>query len=178
MMETGALPEHGLPTLRELLVYSIGQVVGRSVVVVERGPVAAFADAIGDANPIYRSPMHARACGFSSPLAPPTFLIAVEHWGRFLELQPQSQHRTNPLATLLGRLTAGGGSILLVRQEYRYERPVLVGDVLVGESRIVDGKLKRVMASTLTFVVIEATWTDHTNGDPVATTRSTLVHRR
>jgi MaoC dehydratase-like protein len=177
MTETGATSDGGLPTLRELLERSIGQVVGRSVVVVERGPVATFADAIGDPNPVYRVPAHAKTHGFTSLPAPPTFPAVMEHWGRFPELQDQS-HGTSALVKLLGQLLAEGGSILLAGQEFTYERPVVVGDVLVGEWGIVDGRIKRVMGSTLTFVVIEATWTDQTDGEPVVIARSTLLHRQ
>ncbi|MGH9089930.1 MAG: FAS1-like dehydratase domain-containing protein [Acidimicrobiales bacterium] len=177
MTETGVSPNQGHSAVRELLERCLGQVVGRSVVVVERGPVTAFADAILDLDPVYRVPAQANAYGFTSLPAPPTFPVAMEHWGGFPELQPRSQG-SNLVVTLVGRLLAEGGSILLAGQEFTYNRPVVVGDVLVGESRMIDGHMRRVMASTLTFLVIEATWTDRSSGDLVVTVRSTYVHHR
>ncbi len=163
--------------LRELVARSVGEVVDRSVVVVERGPVAAFADAIVDPHPAYRTPTQARALGFSALPAPPTFAAALEHWGRFYELQPESLG-VHPLVTLLGRLLAAGGSLFHAGQEFTYGRPVVVGDVLSSETTMVDGRVRRAMAATLTFLTFETTWSDQGSGETVLVARATVVHRR
>ena len=42
------------------------------------------------------------------------------------------------MAEVLGPLMANGGLILHGEQEFTYHRPVLAGDVLVGEGRVAD----------------------------------------
>ena len=83
----------------------------------------------------------------------------------------------NPLATALGPLMAKGGLILHGEQEFIYDRPVLVGDVLVGEGTITDAYQKESKGRTMTFIVSETNWSDDTTGDPVVTARFNLIHR-
>ena len=47
-----------------------------------------------------------------------------------------------------------------------YHRPIVVGDVLVGEGKIIDIYEKETDAATMTFVVIETVWTDASSGRP------------
>jgi hypothetical protein len=96
---------------------------GRSVVVVERGPVAAFADAILDPSPIYRDPDVAGAAGWEAIPVPPTFPIAMPHWGSFMELQPDGDELRTPRALLAG-IAGEGGVLLHGEQEFEYHRPV------------------------------------------------------
>jgi acyl dehydratase len=74
--------------------------------------VRQFADAIGDPNPLFREPERARAAGFPSPLAPPTFVtrfrIQMADWG------------LDPTRT----------QVLHGEQEYEYTRPLHIGDEL------------------------------------------------
>ncbi len=51
----------------------IGKPMSKSKVVVERGPVANFAIAVGDKNRIYRDPAAAKEAGFAAIPAPPTW---------------------------------------------------------------------------------------------------------
>ena len=44
---------------------------------VSREKIREFADAIGDANPLYRDPEAARAAGHPDVIAPPTFLTII-----------------------------------------------------------------------------------------------------
>lgn len=44
---------------------------------VSRAKIAEFADAIGDANPLYRDAEAARAAGYPDVIAPPTFLMII-----------------------------------------------------------------------------------------------------
>ena len=60
-------------SIEEALQRCVGQVTTRATVVVERGPVSCFADAVLEESPIYRDPAAARAAGFSNIPAPPTF---------------------------------------------------------------------------------------------------------
>ena len=53
---------------------------------------------------------------------------------------------------------AKGGLILHGEQEFIYHRPVLVGDVLVGEGTITDAYQKESKGRTMTFIVSETNW--------------------
>ena len=108
----------------------IGQPTGKSKVIVERGPVEHFADALLSTSPIYHNPEAARQAGFANIPAPPTWPFAMEFSGKFAEMQPTDAPPGNPLFTAIGPLMAKGGLILHGEQEFLYHRPVEVGDVL------------------------------------------------
>jgi hypothetical protein len=163
-------------TDEELLKSLIGKPTSASKVVVERGPVSFFAQAVLDDDPVYGDPDAARAAGFSNIPAPPTYPFVMEHWGKFGELQPADAPRGNPLMTALGPLMAKGGLILHGEQEFVYHRPVEVGDILTGQGRVVDAYQKESRGRTMTFVVTETNWTDEA-GAPVVTTRFNIIHR-
>jgi acyl dehydratase len=156
----------------------IGKPTGAHRVVVERGPVSNFARALKDENPVYHDPAAARAAGFDDIPAPPTWSFAMQYWGRFAEQQPEDPTGgVNPMRQVMGELFAKGGLVLHGEQEFEYHRPVVVGDVVVGEGRIVDLYEKESKGRTMTFVVTETVWRDEKSGEPVVTERFNLIHR-
>ncbi len=155
----------------------IGKPMSKSKVVVERGPVANFATAVCDPNPVYRDPRAAREAGLERIPAPPTFPFVMNTWGEFAEDQPTDKPTGNPMGEIIGPLMASGGLILHGEQAFEYHRPVFVGDVLVGEGTVVDAYAKESKGRTMTFVVTETVWKDADSGEPVATTRFNLIHR-
>ena len=161
----------------DTLTQLIGTRTSSATVVVERGPIAAFALAVCDQNPIYRDPRASEAAGFDAIPAPPTFPFVMETWGRFAELQPDDQPVGGGMLRVLGPLMAKGGLILHGEQSFDYHRPVVVGDVLDGEGPVVDAYSKESKGSTMTFVVTETVWRDHSTGEPVVTSRFNVIHR-
>ena len=159
-------------TLEEL----IGTRTAVSTVVVERGPVGFFADCVFDESPESRLPSAAAGAGLDGIVAPPTFPIAFEGWGRFPELQNEAEQGPGMMAAL-APLVAKGGLILHGEQSFHYHRPVVVGDVLRGEGTIVDAYAKESKGKTMTFVVTETVWTDAESGNPVVTSRFNIIHR-
>ncbi len=156
----------------------IGQPTGAYKVRVERGPVSNFAAAVCDDNPIYRDPVAAKAAGFSSIPAPPTFTFAVQHWGKFEEEQPVDPIRgVNPMHKVMGDLMSRGGLVLHGEQEFEYHRPIVVGDVLVGRGEVKDVYEKESKGRTMTFIVIETAWRDESTNEPVVTEKFNLIHR-
>jgi acyl dehydratase len=156
----------------------IGTRTNSATVVVERGPVSGFAQAVCDQNPIYRDPRASEAAGFDAIPAPPTFPFVMETWGRFAELQPgDGPPAGGGMARVLGPLMAKGGLILHGEQSFDYHRPVEVGDVLDGEGTVVDAYTKDSKGRTMTFVVTETVWRDHATGEPVVTSRFNVIHR-
>ncbi len=163
--------------IQELLQSIIGMPTEKSTVVVERGPVTAFAEAVIDSSPIYRNAEAARAAGLDDIPAPPTYPIAIAHWGKFDELQPVDAPTGNPMAKVFGSLMAQGGIILHGEQEFTYHRPIVVGDRLVGEGKVADAYQKESKGKTMTFLVTETTFSDEATGEPVVTSRFNVIHR-
>jgi len=156
----------------------IGKPTGASKVTVERGPVANFAAAVLDENPVYQSPEAAQAAGFTAIPAPPTFSFAVQHWGKFAEDQPPDPTGgDNPMHKIMGELFGKGGLVLHGEQEFEYHRPMVVGDRLIGEGRITDMYEKESKGRTMTFIVTETIWRDEKTDEPVVTERFNLIHR-
>jgi len=52
-----------------------------------------------------------------------------------------------------------------------------VGDVLVGEGKVVDVYEKESKGKTMTFLVTENVYSDEKTGEPVVSTRMNLIHR-
>jgi acyl dehydratase len=156
----------------------IGKPTGAHKVRIERGPVDFFAKAVLDDNPVYHDPKAARDADFDEIPAPPTFTFAMQHMGAFAELQPADPTGgTNPMHAVMGELYGKGALILHGEQEFEYHRPLVVGDVLSGEGRIVDLYEKETDSATMTFIVIETVWRDDATGDPVVTEKFNLIGR-
>ena len=155
----------------------IGKPMSKSKVVVERGPVANFATAVCDPNPVYRDPRAAAEAGLDAIPTPPTFPFVMQTWGEFPEDQPGDKPRGNPLGEVIGPLMAKGGIILHGEQEFVYHRPVVVGDVLDGEGHVIDAYAKESKGKTMTFLVTETVWRDEKTSEPVVTSRFNLIHR-
>jgi acyl dehydratase len=156
----------------------VGKPTGAHRVTIERGPVSNFARAIKDENPVYHDPAAAKAAGFVDIPAPPTWPFAMQYWGRFAEEQPDDPTGgTNPMHQVMQELFAKGGLVLHGEEEFVYHRPIAVGDVLVGEGRIVDIYEKESKGRTMTFVVTETVWRDEKSGDAAVTERFNLIHR-
>ncbi|HEY8216107.1 MAG TPA: MaoC family dehydratase N-terminal domain-containing protein [Acidimicrobiia bacterium] len=156
----------------------IGKRTGANRVRIERGPVGFFASAVLDDNPVYRDVEAASGAGFDAIPAPPTFSFAMRHMGVIGEEQPPDPTGgTNPMHAVMGDLHAKGALILHGEEEFEYHRPVMVGDVLLGEGTIVDLYEKDTDSAVMTFIVIETVWRDEANGDPVVTERFNLIGR-
>jgi acyl dehydratase len=157
----------------------IGKSTGTSRIVTERGPVSNFAKALKDDNPIYHDREAAKAAGFSAIPAPPTWAFAMGNWGTFPELQAKKDGDGGPqvMAQILQSLRDTPGLILHGEQEFEYHRPLVVGDEIVGEGRVVDIYQKDSKGKTMTFIVTENVYKDTKSGDPVLTTRMNLIHR-
>lgn len=155
----------------------IGKPTDTRVVTVERGQLALFAEAVKDASPIYRDARAAAEAGLAGIPAPPTYPFVMGNFGVYPELQTADAPAGNPMAEVLGPLMAKGGLILHGEQEFTYHRPVLAGDVLVGEGSVVDVYQKESKGRTMTFIVVETAWSEQATGAPVCTSRMNLIHR-
>ena len=117
---------------------------------VERDRIVQFADAIGDADPRYRS---------EEPVAPPTFPTVLQiATGGQIVLDPE-------LGLDYSRVVHG-------EQEYVMERPLRAGDQLTATPRIADIYAKGPNEFLVTETIIK-----DASGTVVCTGRSTLISR-
>ena len=156
----------------------VGRSTGKSVIAVERGPVTRFAEAVTESSPIYRRSDAAAEAGFANIPVPPTFFFsAAGHWGAFPEAQPaDAQPERNPTMEIIGKLMATGGMVLHGEQAFTYHRPVVVGETLHSEGKVVDLYEKPTGDRVMTFLVTENEFRD-ASGELVLTTRMNLIHR-
>ena len=128
---------------------------------VEAGPLRLFAEAIGETRPEYIDVAAARAAGYPSLVAPPTYTASL-----YLDV-PEPFSWLRELGIDLVR-------VLHAAQAFRYFEPIHAGDRLTFASRIANVFQKK--GGTRTFVV---KLTDVTNqhGARVAEMRSTIVVR-
>lgn len=110
---------------------------------IEKGQIRRFAAAIGEDNPIHHDEGAAKGAGFSSLVAPPTFLAALCNVERLLE-----ELEIDPLATMHAE------------EEYEYFRPVCAGDAITVVQRLVDAYDKQAAKGRLVFLVFETRGTD------------------
>ena len=150
---------------------AIGKQTGAWRVVLERSMLTNFAKAVGDRSAAYKADVVP---------APPTFTFAAPYWSTLTasEQPPDpTAHGGNPMHTIMGELYAKGALVLHGEQEFEYHRTPHSGDVLDGVQKITDVYAKETESAHMTFIVMETTWTDASDGLPVVTERFNLIAR-
>jgi acyl dehydratase len=138
----------------------IGRESEPTVVEVEKGMIRRLVEAVGDANPAYSDEAAARAAGYASLVAPPTFPVVLSINERF-------RHS----------LDLGTRSLLLGEESIEYGRPVVAGDRLTLRSRVADVQ-ERAGTSGATDVLVLETEARGADGELVFKTRETFILRR
>jgi acyl dehydratase len=156
----------------------VGRKMPESVIVVERGPVARFAEAVYATSPVYASAAAAQAAGFPSVPVPPTFSFVAGYWGALAEDQPARDPQAADLGTVLADLRRDGGLLLHGEQEFRYHAPVLVGMRLHSSGVVEDVSIKEGKGgATMTAVKVRTDLKDD-SGAPVVTQIMTFLLRK
>jgi acyl dehydratase len=126
---------------------------------IEWGKVREFARAIKDPNPAYFDPELARREYGGVPI-PVTFLMTSAFW---------QDERSMPAVQFdLGRVLHG-------EQEFELLKPIYVGDVLTGVTRVADVYEKPGgRGGVMTFTVLETRYTNG-KGEQVAVARSVIL---
>ena len=143
----------------------IGRVLSTGSATVTADGIAAFARALGDADPLYLDPEGARRGPFGAIVAPPTYPIAFM-------VQAMAGGMDTFLELGLDFMTLVHGE-----QEFEYRRPIRAGETLTLTGRIADVYEKAGSSGTLAFVVLETEARD-AGGAPVFFSRNTLISRR
>lgn len=148
---------HSIEKLSELVGTSHKSVCGLRV---EPGKVAEFARAVGYDDPLFFGREQARKRGYDAIPAPPTFTRVWQF----------PRHQPNELTGYRGFDLGVGLDTIHGEQRYEYHRPLLVGDVLSGETTLVEASIR---SESLTRVVLETEY--NANGEDVVTERTTLL---
>ncbi len=139
----------------------IGTALPKAVLDIEKGRLRFFAKAIGETDPIYTDEAAAKAAGYRSLPAPPTFIFAAE-----LD--------ANTLVPALREMGINLDRILHGEQEFTYYAPICAGDTITVESKFTDIYDKK--NGALEFLVKESAVTNQ-HGKRVAEMRSVVVVR-
>ena len=103
----------------------IGRVSTPNTVDVEKGRLKFFAKSIGETNPIYTDEAAAKAAGYRSILAPPTFVFSLD------------MERENPFDDT-EEMGINLGDILHAEQAFTYHEPICAGDTITLQSKVTD----------------------------------------
>ena len=138
--------------------------VGRSYTAAEsyqvgREKIREFADAIGDANPVYRDPAAAKAFGHPDVVAPPTFPIVIS--------MPAADQVVYDTALGLDWARVVHGD-----QRFTHERPMRPGDRVVAVVTV-DSIKSFAGNDMITLVTVMST----VEGELITTARALLVAR-
>jgi acyl dehydratase len=127
---------------------------------VERGAIRRFAEAIGETNPIYFEEAAARAAGYRSVVAPPTFPTTLRAGSDLRE----------------GLALAPGKHLLQAEQSFEYARPIVAGDRLTVRSKILGIENRQTPSGPTDVVIIEDEGRDE-SGELVYRSRQLWVVR-
>jgi acyl dehydratase len=127
--------------------------------------IAAFAEALGDRNPLYHDADAARRGPFGVIVAPPTYPIAF-----------MTQAMSDGMETFV-QLGLNFMTLVHGEQEFEYFRPIRAGERITLSGRIADVYEKSGSSGTLDFVVLETEGRD-VQGERVFVSRNTLISRR
>ncbi len=126
---------------------------------VEKGAIRRFAEAVGDNNPLYRDEEQAKAAGYRSLLAPPTFPGTFDGGLDLREV-----------------LNIGSRSVLVGEHSLENHQPICAGDRIYVTTRVVDIYEKLGTGGVMDFAVVEDEGRDE-KGELFFRTRRTLVVR-
>lgn len=139
----------------------IGKTRPAQTLVVEKGRLRFFAEAIGETNRVYVDEQDARKAGYASLPAPPTFTFCLE------------QDVSSPLE-FLESIGVDMRRVLHGEQSFTYHAVVCAGDKISLETRISDIYEKK--GGTLEFIVLDTACRNQ-NDVKVAEQRTVIVVR-
>ena len=122
---------------------------------VERGAVKRFAEAIGDANPIYFDEEIGKNSRYGKNIAPPTFARAFDFG-------------------VIPGLDLSAKGIIHGQQNYHYERPLFVGEDVLCYTKVIDYYEKNGSSGNMGFIVYENNGED-LSGNTIFTSRIVYI---
>ncbi len=138
------------------VIKQIGKVAEPRTYEVERGAIRRFAEAIGDANPLFNNEQEARKSRYGGMIAPPTFCRSM--MAAFPEVK----------IDIPGNRGLDGGS------DWEYFEPIRPGDRITVQCKIADIRESAGRLGAMVFTTIETSYTNQF-GQVVALQRSTSI---
>ncbi len=123
----------------------IGRTTAPMTFDIEKGRLKFFAKAIGETNPVYSDENAAKAAGYKSLPAPPTFMFCLEM-------------ETNSLWDNIAAMGVPVGKILHGSQSFTYHAPICAGDRITFVTKVSDIYDKK--GGALEFIVEDSTATN------------------
>jgi acyl dehydratase len=123
---------------------------------IERGAIRRFAEAIGDANPLFSDDKAARKSRFGGIIAPPTFCRSLTAPG--IEVKLDMPHFRG----------LDGGS------DWEYYEPIRPGDRITVQTRLADLRESDGRLGPMVFTTVETSYTNQ-HGEVCAIQRSTGI---
>ena len=145
--------------ITEALRSAIGRKSKTKILDVEKGHIRKFAEAVGDSNPLWHDELHASKSRYGAIIAPPTFL-QNQALNEFVD-------ELKALECPLSKFLNGG-------REIEFYRPMIPGDTITSEAKLVDLYEKQGKQGKLLFMVVEITFTNQ-RGELVAKTRCDFI---
>jgi len=143
----------------------IRNIVGKEyppfTVEVEKRWIRSFAQAVGESNPIYLDEQAAKAAGFRSIPAPPTFPFTL-----IME--------ANQSFMVLDELGVDKTKAMHVEQAFEYFADLCAGDVITGRQRVIEQFDKK--GGAMHFIITEIRL-ENQGGEHVCDLRTTVVVR-
>jgi acyl dehydratase len=128
---------------------------------VEKGQLRLFAKATGERNPIYFDEDAAKAAGYPTMPAPPTFAFCLA------SLAPQARGSLRDMNIPIEKVLHG-------EQQFTYHKPIFAGDRIRIKTRVIDIYDKK--GGALEFVVTETT-SQNQKGELCVSARTIAVVR-
>jgi len=159
-------------TIEEIKAKYVGRLDEPRIMVVEKGSIQRYAQAIGDSNPIYYDEEAAQCAGYRSNPAPLGFFGWPAKPSSAMEMGRGIQGQLS-----MEIAQAGYPGILDGGVEYEISRPICAGDILVAVPRIEDVTARETRAGAMVFRVVATDYINQ-NGDLTVRARSTLIARK
>lgn len=140
----------------------VGKKLNDFEVLVERGKIREFCQAIGETNPIYLDPAAARSAGFDDTPAPPTFQTSFIFWG----------YGYDRFWSDLQSMGIDTNRLLHMKEEYTYKKPVYPGAHIKGSAEIVDVKTGK-----MDMLTLKSVFSDASSGEPYIEAIMAIVMR-
>lgn len=142
----------------------IGKAFDPFTVEVDKSKIRELAQALGDDNPIFVDDEAAQRAGLPGIVAPPTYPTLFKMWGE----GGSSPH-----------IKAMGGNVLRLlhgEESYEYFGLIRPGDVMTGQTKVVDITEKEGRSSTLDIVNLQTEYHNQ-HGKLVVVANTTIVIR-
>lgn len=170
------LQQRVVSMLSEEITKFIGQTYDTSIFEVDKESIRRFADAVGDANPLYWDAEYAKKSRYGSIIAPPGFISSLWFWGRSARQSKQGPaSATSGLYGLIDHLSQAGYRYTLDSGiDYEFFQPVCAGDTIRSTSVIKDLIERGGKEGKAVFLITETTYTNQ-NDETVAIARATYI---